>query len=68
MSDTDMHCLACHGRGLDKYDHPCRRCDGTGLEPDPEDIRFRPARVHALSHFPSKAEPDRHHARRGPRD
>ena len=30
----EMYCIECHGRGLDRNDRPCPRCQGTGMEPD----------------------------------
>lgn len=32
--DNEMYCTLCNGRGLDRYDQRCRKCQGTGYEPD----------------------------------
>lgn len=41
-----MYCLLCHGRGLDQQDHTCRRCNGTGYEPDTLETGRGPAGCH----------------------
>ena len=32
--NSEMYCIRCHGRGIDRYDRTCRRCKGTGYEPE----------------------------------
>lgn len=34
----EMYCISCHGRGLDRHDKTCVRCNGTGFEPDSEPL------------------------------
>ena len=51
MEDNEMYCICCHGRGLDQKDKTCRRCKGTGYEPDTFEMGRGPAGCQALQSF-----------------
>ena len=53
MDDNEMYCICCHGRGLDQRDKTCRRCKGTGYEPDTFEMGRGPAGCQALQFLPS---------------
>ena len=40
--DNEMYCILCHGRGLDNKDCTCKRCKGSGYEPDEYEIGWWP--------------------------
>ena len=64
MSENDdMYCILCHGRGLDSHDKTCRRCGGTGYEPDTFSMGRGPAGCQAFLFPSSTAAPSRLQAR-----
>lgn len=63
---SEMYCIACHGRGLDNTDHTCRRCKGSGYEPEDLEPGYGMAGCMALHrYFPTWPQPGRPLARSG---
>ena len=60
-----MYCISCHGRGLDQKDCTCRRCKGTGYEPDTFDATGGPGRRALRNLLLSQEEPALTNARTG---
>jgi hypothetical protein len=62
----EMYCIACHGRGLDNQDHTCRRCKGSGYEPEDLEPGYGMAGCMALHrYFPTWPSPGRPHVQSG---